>query len=136
MDYKHNKEIVPLAKVLRKNMTKEEKHLWYDYLKDYHIGFIRQKVIGKYIVDFYCAKAKLVIELDGSQHYEDKTIEKDNLRTEFLEQYGLKVIRISNLDISKNFEGVCMFIDNVVKQSLSHPSLVPNFIVEKLCFSF
>ncbi len=119
MDYKHNKEIVPLAKTLRKNMTKEEKHLWYDYLREYPIRFIRQKVIGKYIVDFYCAKAKLVIELDGSQHYEDKGIEKDTLRTEFLEQYGLKVIRISNLDISKNFEGVCMIINNEVKQSLS-----------------
>ena len=119
MDYKHNREIVPLAKTLRKNMTKEEKHLWYDYLREYPIRFIRQKVIGKYIVDFYCAKAKLIIELDGSGHYEDKGIEKDALRTESLEQYGLKVIRISNLDINKNFEGVCLFIDNEVKQSLS-----------------
>ena len=85
MDYKHNKEFVPLAKTLRKNMTKEEKHLWYDYLREYPIRFIRQKVIGKYIVDFYCAKAKLVIELDGSQHYDDKGIAKDTLRTEFLE---------------------------------------------------
>ena len=88
MDYKHNKEIVPIAKTLRKNMTKEEKHLWYDYLREYPIRFIRQKTIGKYIVDFYCAKAKLVIEVDGSQHYEDKGIEKDALRTEFLKQYG------------------------------------------------
>ncbi len=120
MNYKHNKEIVPLAKILRKNMTKEEKHLWYDYLREYPIRFIRQKVIGKYIVDFYCAKAKLIIELDGSQHYDDKGIEKDDLRTEFLEQYRLKIIRISNLDINKNFEGVCTFIDNEVKQSLSH----------------
>ena len=118
MDYKHNKEIVPLAKELRKNMTKEEKHLWYDYLREYPIRFIRQKVIGKYIVDFYCAKAKLVIELDGSQHYDDKGIEKDALRTVFLEKYELKVIRISNLDINKNFEEVCMFIDNEVMQSL------------------
>ena len=77
MDYKHNKEIIPLAKALRKNMTKEEKHLWYDYLREYPIRFIRQKVIGKYIFYFYCAKAKLVIELDGSQHYDDKGIEKD-----------------------------------------------------------
>ena len=119
MKYKHNKEIVPLAKALRMNMTKEEKRLWYDYLREYPIRFIRQKVIGQYIVDFYCAKAKLVIELDGSGHYDDKVIEKDVLRTEFLEQYGLKVIRISNLDITKNFEGVCIFIDNKVKQSLS-----------------
>lgn len=127
MDYKHNKQIVPLAKVLRKNMTKEEKHLWYDYLREYPIRFIRQKVIGKYIVDFYCAKARLVIELDGSQHYEDKEIEKDALRTEYLEQYGLKVIRISNLDINKNFEGVCIFIDNEVKQIPQSTPLTPPF---------
>ena len=119
MIFKHNKLTVPLAKELRKDMTKEEKHLWYDYLREYPVRFIRQKVIGKYIVDFYCAKAKLVVELDGTQHYEDKEIEKDALRTEFLEQYGLKVIRISNLDINKNFEGVCIFVDNEVKQSLS-----------------
>ena len=118
MDYKHNKKIVPLAKELRKSMTKEEKHLWYDYLREYPIRFIRQKVIGKYIVDFYCARARIIIELDGSQHHEDKGIEKDVSRTEFLKQYGLKVIRISNLDINKNFEGVCMFIDNEVMQSL------------------
>ncbi len=119
MDYKHNKDNVPLAKALRKNMTKEEKHLWYDYLRGHPIRFIRQKVIGKYIVDFYCAKAKLVIELDGSQHYEENKIEKDALRTEFFEQYGLKVIRISNLDINKNFEGVCVFIETEIRQSLS-----------------
>ncbi len=119
MNYKHNPKLTENARNLRRNMTKEEKHLWYDYLRQYPIRFIRQKVIGKYIVDFYCAKAKLVIELDGSQHYDDKEIEKDALRTEFLEQYELKVIRISNFDINKNFEGVCMFIDNEVKQSLS-----------------
>ena len=118
MDYKHNKEIVPLAKALRSNMTKEEKHLWYDFLKKYPIRFIRQKIIGKYIVDFYCAKAKLVIELDGSQHYEDNEMEKDALRTAYLKQYDLKVVRISNLDINTNFEGVCLFIDNEIKQSL------------------
>ena len=119
MNYKHNKDIVPLAKTLRKNMTKEERHLWYDYLREYPTRFIRQKVIGKYIVDFYCAQAKLIIELDGSQHYDDEAMEQDALRTEFLKQYGLAVIRIPNTDINKNFEEVCMFIDNEVKQSLS-----------------
>lgn len=119
MDYKHNKELVPLAKMLRNNMTKEEKHLWYDYLRKYPVRFIRQKIIGKYILDFYCAQAKLAIELDGSQHYEPKNLEKDAVRTRYLEQYGIKVIRISNLDIYKNFEGVCSFIDYEVKQSLS-----------------
>jgi very-short-patch-repair endonuclease len=119
MDRKYNSKIVPLARELRKNMTKEERHLWYDFLREYPEKFTRQKVLGKYITDFYCAKANIVIELDGSQHYEDNGMKQDALRTEFLEQYGLKVIRISNLDINKNFEGVCMFIDNEVKQSLS-----------------
>ena len=119
MDRKHNSEIVPFAKELRKNMTKEERHLWYDFLKTYPVRFLRQKVLGRYIADFYCAKANVVIELDGSQHYEDEGLVNDKKRTEYLEQYGIKVIRISNLDVLKNFEGVCMYIDNEVKQSLS-----------------
>ena len=119
MDRKHNKNIVPFAKELRKNMTKEERHLWYDFLKNYPIKFTRQKVLGKYIADFYCAKANLVVELDGSQHYEDVGLMNDEKRTQYIEQYGIKVIRISNLDVLKNFEGVCMCIDNEVKQSLS-----------------
>ena len=119
MDRKHNKNIVPFAKELRKNMTKEERHLWYDFLKNYTIKFTRQKVLGKYIADFYCAKANLVVELDGSQHYEDLGLLNDEKRTQYLEQYGIKVIRISNLDVLRNFEGVCMYIDNEVNQSLS-----------------
>ena len=119
MDRKHNKNIVPFAKELRKNMTKEERHLWYDFLRNYSIKFTRQKVLGKYIADFYCAKANLVIELDGSQHYEDLGLQNDEKRTQYLEQYGIKVIRISNLDVLKDFEGVCQYIDVAVKQSLS-----------------
>ena len=119
MDRKHNKNIVPFAKELRENMTKEERHLWYDFLRNYPIKFTRQKVLGKYIADFYCAKANLVVELDGSGHYEDVGLMNDEKRTQYLEQYGIKVIRISNLDVLKNFEGVCMYIDNEVKQSLS-----------------
>lgn len=71
MNRKYNKELVSIAKTLRKNMTNEENHLWYDFLKVYPIRFYRQKVLGKYIADFYCSKAKLVIELDGAQHYDD-----------------------------------------------------------------
>ena len=119
MERKHNNKIVPFAKELRKNMTKEERHLWYDFLRSYPIKFTRQKVLGKYIADFYCAKANLVVELDGSQHYEDDGLMNDEKRTQYLEQYGIKVIRISNLDVLKNFDGVCMYIDNEVKQSLS-----------------
>ena len=96
MERKHNSKIVPFAKELRKNMTKEERHLWYDFLKTYPVRFLRQKVLGKYIADFYCAKANVVIELDGSQHYEDEGLVNDKKRTEYLEQYGIKVIRITS----------------------------------------
>ena len=119
MQYKHNKQLTPLAKQLRKEMTKEERHLWYDYLRTHPARFSRQKVLGKYIVDFYSAKAKLVIELDGSQHYMDGNMEKDRERTAFLEDYGLTVLRIPNDEVSRNFRGVCEYIDAAVSQSLS-----------------
>ena len=119
MQYKHNKDLVVFAKELRKNMTKEERHLWYDFLKMYPVRFLRQKVLGRYIVDFYCAKAQLVIELDGSQHFEESAYVKDRARTEFLREYGITVIRIPNNEIKQNFSGVCEYIDIQVKQSLS-----------------
>ena len=100
-------------------MTKEERHLWYDFLRTYPIRFSRQKVLGKYIVDFYSAEAKLVIELDGSQHYNEDNMAQDAQRTDFLESYGLRVIRIPNNEVSRNFAGVCEYIDFEVKQSLS-----------------
>ena len=102
-----NKSLTSNAQTLRKNMTKQERHLWYDFLKTLPITFHRQKVIGKYIVDFYCAEYKLVIELDGSQHYEHNGILKDSKRDEYLESLGLSVLRYSNLDVDKNFSGVC-----------------------------
>ena len=101
-------------------MTKEESHLWYDFLRGYSVRFIRQKIIGNYIVDFYCAKANLVIELDGSQHYEEIGMKKDKQRTQFLESQGLKVIRIPNNEINKNFNRVCDFIDDEIQKSLHH----------------
>ena len=119
MQPKHNKQLVPLAKQLRKEMTKEERHLWYDYLRSYPVRFSRQKVLGKYIADFYCAQAGIVIELDGSQHYEDRNIMKDQERTAFLESYGLRIVRIPNNEVMRNFRGVCEYIDTAVKQSLS-----------------
>ena len=118
---KHNQQLVPIAKKLRKEMTKEERHLWYDFLRRYPVRFSRQKVLGKYISDFYCAKAKLVIELDGSQHYKDGNMEKDTERTAFLAGYGLTVLRIPNSEVNKNFRGVCELIDAACKQSLSQP---------------
>lgn len=119
MRSKHNKQLVVLARQLRKGMTKEERHLWYDFLREYPVRFSRQKVLGNYIVDFYSAEARLVIELDGSQHYESETIKIDLERTKFLEGYGLKIIRIPNNELSINFRGVCEYIDAEVKQSLS-----------------
>lgn len=120
MQSKHNKELTPLAKQLRREMTKEERHLWYDFLRTYPVRFSRQKVLGRCIVDFYSAKAKLVIELDGSQHYGAEQAAKDAERTAFLNGYGLQVIRIPNHEVSENFEGVCAYIDAVVgRQSLS-----------------
>ena len=117
MRSKHNKELVPLAKQLRKDMTKEERRLWYDFLRSYPVRFSRQKVLGNYIADFYSAEAKLVIELDGSQHYEDHGMEYDAKRTVFLEKYGLQVIRIPNNEVSGNFQNVCDYIDNIVKRT-------------------
>ncbi len=118
MDWKHNKNNVPFARQLRKNMTQEERHLWYDFLRTYPIKFLRQKTIGRYIVDFYCAEAQLVVELDGSQHFMDKYIGADEERTKYLEQYGITVLRIPNNEVFRNFRGVCEYIDEVVKQSL------------------
>jgi len=119
MQSKHNKQLVPLAKQLRKEMTKEERHLWYDFLRSYPVRFSGQKVPGKYIADFYSAEAQLIIELEGSQHYEADEIQKDADRTAFLEGYGLTVIRIPNNEVNRNFRGVCEYIDATVKQSLS-----------------
>ncbi|MBE6810169.1 MAG: endonuclease domain-containing protein [Ruminococcaceae bacterium] len=107
MNNLHNKKFTHNSQLLRKNMTKQERHLWYDFLKLLPITVHRQKVIGNYIVDFYCASAKIVIELDGSQHYENEVIEKDIARDEYLKNLGLTVLRYSNLDINKNFKGVC-----------------------------
>ncbi|MBQ9802453.1 MAG: endonuclease domain-containing protein [Clostridia bacterium] len=107
MNKKSNPKLTGNAQTLRKNMTKEEKHLWYDFLKKLPVTVHRQKVIDKYIVDFYCAEAKLVIELDGSQHYEPKGKEEDQIRDEFLQSLGIAVVRYSNLDIQKRFEAVC-----------------------------
>ena len=118
MDRKHNKFNVPFAQKLRKNMTKEERHLWYDFLRSYPVKFLRQKTIGKYIVDFYCAEAQLVIELDGSQHFFDEHIDKDEERTSYLEEYGLRVIRIPNNEVFSHFSRVCEYIDLAVKKSL------------------
>ena len=114
----YSKSNIPLAKVLRKNMTPWERKLWYDFLRAYPMRFQRQKAIGNYIADFYCAKAGLVIELDGGGHYTSEQEEKDLLRTKELESMKLKAVRICNLEIDRNFSGVCEYIDIVVRNSL------------------
>ena len=116
MERKHNSGLTGNAKTLRKNMTKEERHLWYDFLCDYPVRFLRQKVIDSYIVDFYCHDARLILELDGSQHYDAENQRKDFERTEQLESRGLKVVRIPNSAVIQNFRGVCEYIDLCVKQ--------------------
>ena len=101
--------------MLRKTMTKEERHLWYDFLKDYPRRFLRQKVIDCYIVDFYCHDARMIVELDGSQHYEPDKQLRDQERTRNLEMRGLMVIRIPNNEVTRNFRGVCEYIDHCVR---------------------
>ena len=132
---KHNKYLLVASKRLRREMTKEERRLWYDFLRTYPIRFLRQKIIGNYIVDFYCAKAKLVVEVDGSQHYEDDAIQKDAFRTALLNSYNIKVIRVQNIDINDNFQGVCAYIDGIVNgilsQQLSRLSTSPHLANDK-----
>ena len=118
MSLGYNKENIDFAKKLRKNATSEENHLWYDFLSKYQIRFQRQKAVDNFIADFYCHKAKLIIEIDGSQHYTERGREKDDFRTETLEAYDLKVIRFTNYQIKTNFRGVCEYIDKVVQDSV------------------
>ena len=94
--------------------------MWYDFLRTYPLLFLRQKIIGGYIADFYCAKAGLIVEIDGSQHYQDGAAEYDAARTEYFGSLGLKVVRISNIEVNKNFRGVCEYIDEVVTELCSH----------------
>ena len=114
----YNEKNITLAKNLRKNATSQENHLWYDILSKYEVRIQRQKAIDNFIADFYCNKAKLIIEIDGSQHYTEEGRKKDEFRTEILEGYDLRVIRFTNYQINTNFQGVCRYIDAVVKASL------------------
>jgi len=110
----HNPRLVQNSRNLRKQMTKEEKRLWYEFLKDLSVPFYRQRIMGEYIVDFCCPSRKLVIELDGSQHYEQDAQKKDEERDKKLAEIGYTVKRYSNLDINKRFNAVCNDIYNFV----------------------
>ena len=118
MSRRDNPNLKGFSTALRKNQTKEEKHLWYDFLRQYPVRFNRQKVLGPYIVDFYCASAKLVIELDGSQHYSEEGSEDDKIRDRYLACLGIKVVRYSNLEITREFDAVCVDISEHVKERI------------------
>ena len=107
MSMPRNPNLLEYARQLRKEMTKEERHLWYDFLKDCPVKFYKQKIVGNYILDFYCEKVKLAIELDGSQHYEEEGQNYDRQRTDYLQSLGIRVLRFSNADVKQNFRGVC-----------------------------
>ena len=110
MNENNNQKLTVLSQNLRKNMTKEEKHLWYDFLKYLPQTFHRQKVMGNYIADFYCAEANVVIELDGSQHGDSTAIEKDRIRDQFFKRQGITVLRYTNQELHQKFDEVCMDI--------------------------
>lgn len=119
MSLPYNGNLIKTAKSLRKNMTPQEKHLWYDFLRSYPVRFQRQKTIKSFIADFYCHKAKLIVEIDGSQHFSEQGMAYDNERTNILKEFDLEVIRFSNYDVNTNFEGVCVEIDRVVKRRIN-----------------
>ena len=112
MNNTYNSNLKNFSRSLRKNMTKEERKLWNLFLKTLPITINRQKVIGEYIVDFYCAKYKVVIEIDGGQHFDEEGIARDKARDKYLNDLGLRVLRYNNLDVDRNFEGVCEDILN------------------------
>ncbi len=115
----YRKSNVPLARELRTNMTKYERLLWYRFLRTCPLRFQRQKPIGRYIVDFYCAKAKLVIELDGSGHFEEELEAYDKKRTEYLQHMGLQELRYTNLQIAREFQNVCEYIYKHIEFALN-----------------
>ena len=121
MNETRNEKLTPFAQRLRKEMTPEEKHLWYDYLKKLPWTVNRQKVFGNYIADFYIASAKLVIEADGSQHYASQGMAYDADRSVFLSDLGLEVLRFSNREIDRYFREVCEQIDVTIQNRLQDP---------------
>ncbi len=116
---RHNKNLTQLAQKLRREMTKEERKLWYDFLREYPVQFRRQVTCGRYILDFYCSKAKLAIELDGSQHFDPEKMARDMERAKFFEDQGIYILRIPNNEIWKNLAGVCDQIHMDVERRLS-----------------
>ncbi len=106
------------ARELRKNMTEQERKLWYTFLRKYPIKIYKQKILGNYIADFYCPQAKVVIELDGSQHFQGEGPEYDKRRTAFMEAKGIRVIRFTNREVNLQFYGICSEIDRVIQERI------------------
>jgi very-short-patch-repair endonuclease len=119
MNTHNNSLLTANAQKLRKSMTKEERKLWYDCLKKLPVSVNRQKVFGKYILDFYCASVKIAIELDGSQHYEVEGREKDKLRDAYLKENDVTVLRYSNRDVNLNFDVVC---EDIYRHHIRQPN--------------
>ena len=115
---KKNYNLLNIARILRRNMTSQEKHLWYDFLRHYPVKIYKQRIIDNFIADFYCHQARLVIEIDGSQHYTSKGKSHDEARTEVLERYGLFVLRFSNNEIDTRFDKVCYTIDAMIRERI------------------
>lgn len=118
MSLEYDRRLIGRAKDLRKNATPWENKLWYQFLRTYPVRFQRQKTIGTYIADFYCAKARLVVELDGGGHYTPEQLAYDAHRTQALSDLGLKTLRFTNTDVDKNFYEVCSAIDRAVSSVL------------------
>ena len=113
------------ARRLRREMTSHERKLWYLFLRKYPAKIYKQRIIGRFIVDFYCASARLVIELDGSQHYEPRGLAYDAERSQFLMSLGLEILRFSNRDIDRDFRGVCTQTDLIIRKKAARPSQSP-----------
>ena len=124
MKYYYNGDLKIIARDLRKRMTKQERHLWYDFLKSYEYQFYRQRIIDRFIADFYCPAAKLVVELDGGQHYTEKKMLDDEHRSLIINQYGIEVVRIPNNEIDNNFYNVCTYLDSIIKKRIKGNSSV------------
>ncbi len=124
--YDYNSCNVKFARKLRKSMTPWENKLWYQFLRGYEVRFQRQKVIQNYVVDFFCTKALLAVELDGGEHYNPQKEQQDKIRAENLAAQNIMLIRFSNLDVDNNFYAVCPEIDRVVKDRINlHPQSQP-----------
>ncbi len=117
MTIRKNRDLLSHARALRKIMTQQERKLWYLFLQSYPVKIYKQRIIGSYIVDFYCASAKLVIEIDGSQHYSDVGVAHDSRRDAYLQGLGLHILRFSNAEINQHFDRVCECIHLYIQKN-------------------